>query len=187
MQPTHGGSVSVGPLASQGPTSKVILVFNEPENALYWTFEGTERELRLFAQEVIQYNEWIDKYLLAGLAPLSSYDPREQDDPNQIMFAQSRDYQEFFGRPGERGYYDLGGFRFDLIYVDDEKEEKKDDDDDEDDWITTVLKDHREGQLPLEPISTLHELIVRPLSLSDEFGMGFRILPMTHRLMDRHQ
>ncbi len=175
----------------QGPTSKVILLFHEPENVLYWTFEGTAKELQLFAREVIQYNKWIDEYLLEGLAPLSSYHPQEQDDPDQIMFAQSRDYQEIFGRPGGRVYYELrenGGISFDLLYVDDPTKRLDGDDDPfREDWSGGLLEEYHSRRLPLEPVSTLRDIIVQPLSLSAEFGLGYRLLPITQRLIERHQ
>lgn len=163
---------------------EVILVWNEPEDGhLFWTFTVTEKEFKLFEQEIIQYNKWIDEYLLEGFAPLCSYRQDESDEPDQIVFAQSQEYQEIFGRPGGRVYYELrehGGFSFDLIYVDGPME-----DDLREEITTEILREYDVGRLPIEPIQTLHDLITDPCSLAEEFALGYRILPMTQRLMDR--
>lgn len=169
------------------PQQKAILVWNEPEDVhLYWEFTGTEKELKLFDQELTHYNEWIDKYLLEGLAPLCSYRQDEGDEPNQILIAQSLDYQEIFGRPGGRVYYELrehGGFSFDLVYVDGPT--PNDDDDFTREIDDVIREEYHAGRLTLEPLRTLQDIITQPCSISEEFALGYRLLPMTQRLIKR--
>lgn len=161
---------------------RAILVWREYETSLYWLIHGSSEELDLLQTEVEYYNRWINQYLLTGLAPLYSYAKSRRDLVDDFIFVKDRRYQPFFGVPIDRAVYGIQEFEsgsgFELIYLDASDADKNYVDPE---YIQELRNEYANGNLTFEPALALHDLIVEPWSP----GLGYRILPMTQRLMDR--
>jgi len=142
----------------------ILLAFREYDTEIYWQFNCNKLELTLFKDEVDQYNIWINKFLKTGKAPLSSY--VNPDYADMLLIARNRNYQELFGCPGNRGPYQIGESTDNFRIIDD------------DDFLAE--------NLTIEPnTNELKNIITSPYTDSGEFGMGYRILPVTNKLIKR--
>jgi hypothetical protein len=143
-----------------------VLSFIDNGTACGWPLVLSVAEASALEIEVKHYNEWI-KMLFAGLAPSSSY--RDDDDEQYYLAHAQKEYGTLcsedgpFTRPSNRAYYENStGFFFTL------------------DKLTDVDDDSFEN----EPLRTLHDIITNPFG-GEEFGMGYKLLPMTRHVIER--
>ena len=148
---------------------RVILVFCEQDNRIYWDFKVLNyHELILFEEEVKKYNEWIHEYLFTGYAPISSY--QDSEDAHELIIARNKKYKDVFERPGSRWLYEIRDYyvHFKLIH-----EDKK------------SYKKLMSEKLEMEPgTEELRDILSKPFG-NEEFYMGYKVLPMTLKLCDR--
>lgn len=141
-------------------------------NKVYWQFTLSEKEFELLSLEIEHYNSWI-KLLTSGLAPLSSYEqPSAADD--QYLVRNRKRYDSLFPITGSRGFYEKPYYGFELIDTNSK---------DLDEWAEEAVTKYRSGKLQLEGKSSLSDLITKPLDYCSEFTMGYRLLPMTRKLL----
>lgn len=153
--------------------SEYILKFHDYDSAIFWRLNLTPREFELLHQEVNRYNDWINTLYL-GLAPLSSYaDPTEADQLYLAhkMIRTDNSYAGEFQRPGGRGYYEPHNKSFSIYSAEYRSDQLLNEDYDE------------ESGEEDSTLKTIEEIITSPLS--DEFGMGYRLLPMTARIIGK--
>lgn len=149
--------------------ASIILQFRDDDTSIRWRFQGTEREYELMKYEVGLYNGWI-ALLISGEAPASSY--ANEYDADAILIARNRKYQQLFDRPENRGYYERISMEFNVkMGGETDVEGFEDDDFDDDDF--DYEPDARE----------LQSILLDPLS--EKSSLGYRIFPMTHRLISR--
>lgn len=155
----------------------IIIQYNDPEgDTLYWKAKCSFDEFILLNSEINNYNHWIE-LLEDGLAPLSSYEDGEED-ANNLMIAKDRKYQNVFSRPSNRGYYEQWGHSFSIYNL--TAPDLGDD-------INDIIEELEENKIKNENISTLIEIITNKYSGYDSFGMGYRILPMTQKLLNEQR
>ena len=135
-----------------------LVIFREEEQ--YGWFCALDEEDREHLQREVQmYNEWCE-LLTRGRAPTSCYDG--SDIADQLLKAQHTDYQDFFGRPTNRNWYERDTIIFDLVPVA-ETEDNLD--------ILTSLE--------------LTDLITDPYGSCRGLGLGYRVLPVLEYLINR--
>jgi hypothetical protein len=153
----------------------MLLVFHDVEGAnIYWHLKPTQTDVDIrtaLQQEINEYNQWIEN-LSNGLAPLSAYsDPNEA---NQLYLAKHSQHQRVIERPGNRGVYERfeDSYYFSITHLlppfDPEDEEDQD-----------LLDQYDNGDIKIEPVSTLIRILTDPYDAYDVFSMGYRVLPMT--------
>ncbi len=138
--------------------SEYVLKFYYHGENMYWIIELTHKEFQLLIEEVEHYNEWI-KLLYKGLAPVSSYFNREDADQ---WYLANENYPE-------RAFYQDDHEWFAIYPAEYEGKKLLNEDGSE---------EHGNHEFSLQ---TLQDIITSPLS--DEFGMGYRLLPMTTRIV----
>jgi len=149
----------------------VLLEFHDGDGPLTWRLSLTSKEYELLSKEVDYYNEWITNLFL-GLAPLSCYEDKADADGYYLarrMIRSDNSYAGEFDRPGLRGYYEEEPYYFALWRSGEPEFEEREEEIAE------------KGDAP-ESFRTLTALITDPLG--EEIGMGFRVLPMTARIID---
>ena len=142
------------------------LDFHDGYEYLSWRFSLTVKEYELLSKEFQIYDDWIIS-LFKGLAPLSSYSDQRDADEYYLarrMIRTDNSYAGQFERPGGRSYYEDVPYHFSLCKMGDD--------------------DFQDEPPEPEPFRTLSNLITSPLG--EEFGLGYRVLPMTARIIDRN-
>lgn len=157
----------------EAPIETILEFYDGDGFSLFWPLSLTLKEYELFAKEVNYYNEWITN-LFSGLAPLSCYEDERDADGYYLarrMIHSDNSYSGSFERPGLRSFYEEEPYHFSLYRSGEPEFEEREDE----------ISKKSDGS---ESLSTLTVLIVDPLG--DEFGMGFRVLPMTARIINRN-
>jgi len=150
---------------------QVIIEYWEPDNKLQWQTTLQRSEYVLLKSEIDDYNQWINR-LDHGKCPLSSY--VEEDEVDNLLIAKNKNYHSVFERPGSRGYYYRGTYGFNIYNL------TSPDEGDDIDYILNALE---KGPLDTVPTQLLIRIITAPYSLYDAFSMGYRVLPLTQKLL----
>jgi hypothetical protein len=155
-----------------------VLVLSEGEeaNIVVWRFAVTEQEYDLLAYEVSVYNDWVS-ILACGLAPNSSYDG--SNDSEELFLAKrmvKRDnsYSGQFERPGSRDLYEQIHLTFTLF-----KHGIEHEDIDEEDL-------EKINSLESSSFNELIHILSSPLCRDEELTIGYRILPITNKIIKRN-
>lgn len=148
-----------------------VLKFHQYDSNLYWIIDLTEKEKSVMEEEIDHYNKWI-QLLYDGLAPLSSYENPEEANNLYLahrMIHKNNSYNGLFERPGGRGYFEEHSESFSFYPAKYDGDNLLDEDGEEETGDDEVF------------LKELEKIIISPLS--DEFGMGYRVLPMTSLLI----
>ncbi len=160
----------------------VLLALHSEDVPIYWRFRLTEKECEILKLEVEVYNDWI-KVLFDGIAPLTSYaDPADADQyylakrmirTNHSYSDELNESGERFERPANKNFFEKTSYNFN-VYIEGEPE------------YMDIADDPETGlglELDIEPLSTLSDIIIG--KLGEEFGLGYRILPFTSKLLNQ--
>lgn len=168
MQPITTNSVS-GPVV-------VLLKFLDLDTPLYWLIHCNDLSLNLFKNEISLYNTYIDLLSVGEAAPHSYVDAETADN---LVLAKNKDYQKFFERPSSRWLYEPWNYNFTIINLYSKDVDEDLDDEDEVRELQTKLENK---QLTLNSKLDLFNIITKPYNSLSEFGMGYRVLPITKAL-----
>jgi hypothetical protein len=143
---------------------------------LYWLFSGSSAELELLDSEVDKYNYWIINILGAGLAPLSSYneDYISGNVLNTMLVASDNKYKPFLSTYSKN--YPVDSLEF--IYIDEQDKNPEND-------MGTIVADFLADEITLKDFNILEKIIQTPWVPGLEFTMGYRVLPIFRRLIDK--
>jgi hypothetical protein len=143
---------------------------------LYWLFSGSSAELELLDSEVDKYNYWIINILGAGLAPLSSYneDYISRNVLNTMLVASDNKYKPFLSTYSKN--YPVDSLEF--IYIDEQDKNPEND-------METIVADFLADEITLRDFNILEKIIQTPWVPGLEFTMGYRVLPIFRRLIDK--
>lgn len=147
----------------------IILTFFEYDTTVHWKFEGTQQEYELMSEEVNMYNKWIEN-LEKGMVPSSSYE--RSDIGEHYFLATHPGWQNICGRPGERVYYEKWHVRFDILGCNSDKQFKEE-----------YAENYDLGEEC--SVRDLQNILEKPLG-HEEFRMGFKMLPITEKLVKRN-
>ena len=160
-----------------------IIVLYSGDTPLVFTFCATDKERNLLSIEIKLYNDWI-KQLFDGRCPESSYTNPEDADQYYLarrMIRRNNTYDGEFERPGNRGFFEKETYYF-ALYFGDESEciELVGD-------IAKMGTIHESSSMKnyeLDSLKSLSNIIVN--TLGEEFGLGYRLFPVTKRIIDRN-
>lgn len=130
--------------------------------------------------EIALYNDWIGR-LFDGTCPESAYsDPKDADQwyLARRMNRNNSSYSGEFERPGNRGFYEDIPYSFD-IYMGDEDECLDLVEDINSVGVTTTNKNYE-----VDTFRSLKDIILG--TLGEELGLGYRLLPITKRIIERN-
>ena len=155
----------------------LVMTEGEEENQAVWRFLVTEKEYQLLQYEFDYYNDWIQNILIKGLAPKSSYISTQKADELFLAKRMVKTYNIYdgeFERPGSRDLYEKIYLEFSLF-----REDEKDSDVEED----TLEKI---SEIKNSSFSELEGILTKPLG-NEEIRIGYRIFPMTERIIKRER
>lgn len=156
-----------------------LIVFHSPNIPLVYKFDATDIERNLLSDEIALYNDWIGR-LFDGTCPESAYsDPKDADQwyLARRMNRNNDSYNGEFERPGNRGFYEVIPYDFD-IYMGDEDEciELVED-------INSVVASTKNYEV--DTFRSLKSIILG--KLGEEFGLGYRLFPIIKRIIERNK
>ncbi len=149
----------------------ILISYFHEDTTLYWASKVTPIEYNILNVEIQTYNIWIETFLMSGKGPKCSY--VSTDDADLLVFVNDPGYQEVFGRPGQRWPYEHTAILFELINLLDPDSEEGE-----------IYKKKGIKGINTESGNELVHILTTPFS-SEEWGMGYRVLPMTQLLIDK--
>lgn len=158
-----------------------IIVFRSDDGPLIYKFNATYHEYCILEMELSLYNDWIE-LLLNGEGPESSYiDPEEANQRYLVTHIKNFAYNKEFERPSNRALYEKPYYHFDIYTKGGECEESMD-------LIHPLgsisqITESTEAYT-LDSFDSLKSIITG--KFGDGFGMGYRLLPMMKRIIERN-
>lgn len=155
-------------------TERIILTFTNVDQYTHWTFDINPKQVKLFIQEIEQYNEWIN-LLLTGRAPLTSYELPKY--ARRLYVCNYEGYtEEIYPKSFNKAQYKFNraDIFFQVYNIDDPNQKYSDEEE---------ARIYREQDLDnISLYSELVEMIVTPFDIFSRISLGYKLLPLTEFL-----